>query len=210
MAGNKVKFGLKNAHYAVGTPGDEGTMTYGTVKPIKGSVSISLSANSSDDNFYADDVAYYKLGGSTGYSGNYEAADLPIEFMVDVFGDIIDSNGALIENTGGESKPFALLFEMTGDKNGRRHVLYNCTATRPDVSASTNEASKTVTTDSTPITCDTIHIPGIDIDSAKCRAEKGDACYEGWFNEVYIPMASGSEETDEGDTDDTDGGDTNP
>ena len=41
---NKVKFGLKNVHYALLQEGEEGAITYGTPVPMPGAVSMSLAA----------------------------------------------------------------------------------------------------------------------------------------------------------------------
>ena len=42
---NKVKFNLKNAHYAMLSVSEEGEISYGTPVSMPGSVSISLDAN---------------------------------------------------------------------------------------------------------------------------------------------------------------------
>ena len=60
MAENKVHFGLKNAYYAVLTETTDPqtgaiTTTYGDWKKCPGAVSIGLSNNASQEDFYADD-----------------------------------------------------------------------------------------------------------------------------------------------------------
>ena len=56
---NKVKFGLKNCHYAKATFDEDGNVTY--EKPIRmpGAVSLSLDPEGENENFYADDIVYY-------------------------------------------------------------------------------------------------------------------------------------------------------
>ena len=66
---NKVKFGLKNVHYAVVTETADAqtgaiTSTYTTPKAWKGSVSITMDPNGEDVPFYADDSDYYDIPGN--------------------------------------------------------------------------------------------------------------------------------------------------
>ncbi len=190
---NKVKFGLSKTYYAPMTAmADDGTATYGTPKALPGAVSLAISPEGDLQPFYADNITYWQDGGNSGYSGNWEVAKATEDFLVDILGYVKDDNGVLIENANAEVKPFALLFQMEGDIHGRRHVLYNCSATRPELSASTITDTKEPITDSIPISCKSVHIAALGIDTPKASVEQGDAAYATWYDAVYQTPAQQS------------------
>lgn len=183
MAKNKVKYNLKNTHYAVQTEGADGEITFGMPVPIKGSVSIALDAQGEISPFYADGFVFYKTSSNNGYEGDLEVALLPESFRTDVLGETLDSKKVLIENADAVQKSFALLFEFDGDQKAIRHVLYNCAATRPSIESETKE-------DTVEPTTETLTISATALPNGEIKAKTGDETdpqtYEGWYKSVYV------------------------
>ena len=184
MANNKVKYNLKNAHYAMLHIAQDGTVSYGTPVAIPGAVSISLDANGEPENFYADGIAYYDINNNMGYDGDLELAMIPESFRVDALNETLDDNNVLIENANTELNSFALLFEFDGDVKHIRHVLYNCSASRPGIEGKTNEESREVQTE-------TLTIKATPLASGVVKAKTGNTTnstvYQNWYQSVYMP-----------------------
>jgi len=184
MANNKVKYNLKNAHYAMLNIAQDGTVSYGTPVAIPGAVSISLDANGEPENFYADGIAYYVINNNMGYDGDLELAMIPESFRVDALNETLDDNNVLIENANTELNSFALLFEFDGDVKHIRHVLYNCSASRPGIEGKTNEESREVQTE-------TLTIKATPLASGVVKAKTGNTTnstvYQNWYQSVYMP-----------------------
>lgn len=177
---NKVKYGLKNVHYAPIT-NTGGVITYGTPKRIPGAVNLTLDPQGDPADFYADDTKYFSQYANNGYSGSLEVALVPDEFKIDILGFKEDENGVLFEDANATTSEFALLFEFSGDKNATRHVLYNCTASRPSVSGATKGQNIEVQTETMNITA----APAIDSGLVKAKAEPGQTGYDTWYTTVY-------------------------
>lgn len=134
---NKISYGLKNVYYAPFTVA-AGVITYETPKAMPGGTEISLEPRGDMTEFYADDVLYYSASNNQGYDGTLTIANIPEQFAIDALGEEKDSiDMVMTEKSSSIGKAFALMFEFDGDVKATRHVLYNCTASRPKVGSST-------------------------------------------------------------------------
>lgn len=123
---NKVLFGISNLH--VGTYEDNnGTVTLGTPYHQKGAVGFSPEENSDRNDFYADNIAYW-----SGYSGGTIEGDLEVamfddEFKTEFLGYATLTNGGLASVKNATKPNVYIAFEVEGDVEKRRVILYNCT-----------------------------------------------------------------------------------
>lgn len=182
--GNKVKFNICNVHYAPITIGTDGTVTFATPVAMPGAVSLSLDPNGEPESFYADGIEYYTINNNMGYDGDLELAMIPESFRTDILKETADSNKVLVEDANSETGAFALLFEFDGDVKKIRHVLYNCSASRPKIESKTNEESREVQTE-------TLSVKARPLASGYVKAKTGDsttdATYNDWYKAVYMP-----------------------
>ena len=199
---NKVKYGLKNCYYAVATI-DELTneATYDTPKPWPGAVNLSQDQQGETTKFRADNYDYWVGNSNNGYQGDLESALIPESFRMDVLGDIEDSNGVLVEDADAKTVHFAFLFQFEGDAKAVRHVLYNCTATRPSITGSTTEENIEPQTETVTITATQIHNAGLDKNLVKGRCFQDNGEYDSFFTSVYQPTAAATYVTVSFDTD---------
>lgn len=187
--GNKVKYNLKNVHAAKLTESVvDGAVkyTYAAPQAIPGAVSISLDAEGDSSPFYADGIVYFRSVANNGYSGELEIALIPEWFRTDILQETLDSNGVLVEKSDqAESVKFALLFEFDGDVRAIRHVMYNCTASRPSIESETKEDTIEPGTEKLSLTAD----PRED---GLVKSRTGDTTsgetYQNWYKSVYTPV----------------------
>ena len=187
---NKVKFNICNVHYALITVDEDGEVTFGTPVAMPGAVSLSLEPNGEPSNFYADGYAYYTISNNMGYEGDLELAMVPESFRTDVLKESLDDNSVLVESANVETANFSLLFEFDGDVKKIRHVLYNCSAARPNIESATNEEEIEVQTE-------TLAITAAPLANGYVKARTGDSTtdtvYTGWYTSVNMPTVTDPE-----------------
>jgi len=123
---NKVEFGISNLYVGTYTVGTTGTVTMGTPYHQAGAVSFSPEEQSESNKFYADNITYW--AGYTGgtFEGDLEVAKFDDAFKTQFLGYIQKSDGGLgiVKNV---TKPNVYLaFQVEGDAESRRVIMYNC------------------------------------------------------------------------------------
>ena len=193
MAENKIKYGLKSVYYAVATIASNGSATYGTPVALPGAVSLSLSPQGDNSPFYADNIVYWMGVSNTGYEGDLELATVAEKFKTDVLGYVKSDKLVLLEDANADPVHFALMFQFEGDQKATRHVMYNCTAKRPDAAGDTKGENIEPKTETLNITATSIYVSGLgsgmDIVKAESISSTDSTTYNGWFSAVYVPTA---------------------
>lgn len=167
------------------------TTTYGAGIPWPGSVSLDLSNNASQEDFYADDGVYYVTSSASNYEGDFESASVPRAFKKAIYGDVEDTNGALIEVKNAVTKYFAFGYETSGDIGGQRTIFYKCSATRPSAGGATLEDGTEVQTETVTIKAiaraDSVEIGGEERNLIQATLVKGQTGYDTFFAAPYVP-----------------------
>jgi len=150
---NKVEFGISQLHVGTYTVDDQNAVTLGTPYHQKGAVSFSPEENSEQNTFYADNIAYW-----SGYSGGSIEGDLEVamfddEFKTQFLGYVTLTNGGLA-NVKNATKPNVYIaFQVEGDAEARRVILYNCTLGAIAREYNTIEENKEPATETLGVTC---------------------------------------------------------
>ena len=195
MSANKVHFGVKNAVVWPITETDDGlgniTTSYGAAVKWPGAVGIDLQAQGSQENFYADDGVYYIVSNTNFYEGDFESASVPDAVKTAIYGDVTDTNGAIVEVNEATTKYFAFAFETDGDQGGHRTVFYKCSATRPSIGGNTKTDSTEPQTQTVTIKAigriDATTIGGSDYHMIQASLNEGDTGYSTFFTSPYTP-----------------------
>ncbi|PHE92466.1 phage tail protein [Bacillus pseudomycoides] len=186
MPENKVSFGLKNVHYATYETKD-GVVTFGTPIPLPGAVELTFEPRGDLIEFYADDMLYYAASNNQGYDGTLSIAYIPEQFGIDALGEQLDvTDGVLNELADAKGKSFALLFEFDGDIKATRHVMFNCSASRPTLASKTKTSSAEPNANELKFVSSPIDISGKRMVKTKTTSKTTPAIYDNWYKKVYV------------------------
>lgn len=183
---SKVKFGLSNVYVAPRTE-TGGDVTYGAPVKIPGAVNCSISRESSQNIFYADNSAYFTSNSKSSVSLDLEIADVARDILKNYLGYIEAKEGGILETNSAVTPHFALLFQVETDEKARKFCYYDCSAVESDEEYSTEEESIDPTTSTLTITC-TGEAVG-DVKVFKQVVEANDANYATFFTSVKVPTA---------------------
>lgn len=186
---NKIKYGLSHVYYAKGSEGANHTLTYDTPVAIEGAINLSVDAQGDNITFYADNVSYWVGNGNNGYSGTLEIARVPESFKKDILGLIEDNTGLLVESMDAPIVHFALTFQFEGDENATRHVLYNCTVSRPQIAGATKNESIEPQTETLNIEAKSIYFASLDAEIVKAECPYSSSSYTTWNTAIVTPVA---------------------
>ena len=181
---NKVEFGISQLHVGTYTVDDQGAATLGTPYHQKGAVSFSPEESSEQNTFYADNIAYW-----SGYSGGSIEGDLEVamfddEFKTQFLGYRTLTNGGLA-NVKNATKPNVYIaFQVEGDAESRRVILYNCALGAIKREYATIEDSKEPATETLGVTCTGDNATGVTMAALK----PGDTGYDTLFTAPTAPV----------------------
>ena len=123
---NKVEFGISNLYVGTYSVDTTGSVTMGTPYHQAGAISFSPEEQSESNKFYADNVVYW--AGYTGgtFEGDLEVAKFDDTFKRQYLGYISKADGGIgvVKNA---TKPNVwIAFQVEGDSESRRIIMYNC------------------------------------------------------------------------------------
>ena len=123
---NKVEFGISNLYVGTYSVGTTGTVTMGTPYHQAGAVSFSPDENSESNTFYADNVEYWS--GYTGgtFEGDLEVAKFDDAFKTQFLGYISKADGGIGIIKNAVKPKVYIAFQVEGDAESRRVIMYNC------------------------------------------------------------------------------------
>jgi len=118
-----VRIGLSDLHAFILKTDDNATLAYDAPFKIAPAVSASISPNTSDDAFYADDVALFSNQTISSITVELETADIKDEIVAKLLGSKIDEKGVVIDNANKTAPKVALAFRSLKSNGKYKYVV---------------------------------------------------------------------------------------
>ncbi len=183
---NKVEFGISNLYVGIYTVASDGTATLGTPYHQPGAVSFSPEEQSENNTFYADNIAYWSGYSGGTFEGDLEVAKFDDEFKTQFLGYKALTSGGLA-NVKNATKPNVYIaFQVEGDAESRRVIMYNCSLGVIGREYATIEDSKEPATETLGVTCTGDNLTGVTMASFK-PADDG---YDTLFTAPTAPVVA--------------------
>lgn len=181
---NKVEFGISNLHVGTYTDDGNGTITLGTPYHQKGAVSFSPEEQSEASNFYADNIVYWSGYSGGTFEGDLEVAKYDDDFKKQFLGYKELTDGGLANVKGAIKPNVYIAFEVEGDAEQRRIIMYNCALGGITREYNTIEENKEPTTETIAVTVTGDNETGVSMASYT----PNDAGYEDLFTSPTAPV----------------------
>ncbi len=189
-----IKYGISNLHYAPITAiTDAGVPTYGTPVAFPGAISISLSAQGERRQLSADNVVYFEAWSNGGYEGDVNVAMIPQHFRTACLNekeDAAEGSPTVYETSELITQHFALLFQFETDVGPIRVILYNCTASRPQIASQSVDGESGLDPSQSTETFSISAKPRRDNKLIRCKTKveaQNTEAFTNWFQAVYVP-----------------------
>lgn len=124
---NKVEFGISQLHVGTYTVDSDGDVTMGTAYHQKGAVSFAPEEQADLQKFYADNIVYWSGFSGGSFEGDLEVALFDDKFKKDFLGYKNTSDGGLAVVKNAVKPNVYIAFEVEGDAESRRVIMYNAT-----------------------------------------------------------------------------------
>ena len=181
---NKVEFGISNLHIGTYSVNAQNQVTLGTPYHQRGAVNFAPEAQSESNNFYADNIIYWSGYAGGSLEGDLEVAMFDDEFKEQFLGYRTLTNGALAMVKNPVKPDVYIAFQVEGDVESRRIILFNCSMGDITREYHTIEENKEPVTETIPVTCAGDSVSGVTMAVMK----PGDTGYDTLFTAPTAPV----------------------
>lgn len=181
---NIINWGLVASYWAPITEDADGNDVYGLPRKFRGNRAINFTQSGEMVKVYADGTVIYTGKTNNGYEGTIESTNFDEDFLAYALGEVIDANRLQVEPQEAQVNRFALLWEWEGDKNKARHCMFNVTANRPDLAATTKGDGGTKAAQYQTLNLIAIPRASDNVVKTRTRSDTPAEIYENWFNAV--------------------------